>query len=97
LDGTRHRFLVGFMRNLIDERALSEMAALVLDADAKAASVALKDVPAGMFSLLYLVQNPHILADVKSGKELFDIISQHELEFSLIKNPRESISHEPRS
>lgn len=90
---SRQRFIIGFAKSIIEAQALKTVADLIVDPDAKKASVSLKDVEPAMFTMLYLVQNPYLLADVKTGTELFAIISQLELEFALIKHPRESVQH----
>ena len=93
---TRQRFILDFVKTVIEAQALKTVADLLVDSEARKASVALKDVEPSMFAMLYLVRNPHLLADAKTGTELFAVISQLELEFALIKNPRETIQHEPR-
>lgn len=91
---SRQRFMVGFAKQMVDTAAVNTFADLMLNPEALKASVALNDVQPGMFAILYLVQNPQYLNDVKAGKDLFAIISQLELEFALVKKPREGIKHE---
>lgn len=90
---SRQRLLLGVAKGLVELKATSVMTELVQDEDAKKAFASLKDAPVGMFSILYLVQHPHLLAEIKSAKELFDLISETELTVALLKNPREEQSY----
>lgn len=90
---TRQRFLIELAKNLVETHAQKVMAELLVDDDAKRAFATLKDAPIGMFSILYIVQHPHLLSEVKTARELFDLISQTELTVALLKNPREEQSY----
>jgi hypothetical protein len=69
------------------------MAELLTSSDAKAASVSLNDVPAAYFAVLYLVQNPHLLTEIHTGKDLFQLLANMELEFVKVQKPREEIKN----
>lgn len=90
---SRQRFLVELAKNLVETHAQKVMSELMSDNDAKTAFATLKDAPVGVFALLYIVQHPHLLSEVRSAKELFDLISQTELTVALLKNPREEQSY----
>lgn len=90
---SRQRLLLALARVLVENHATKIMTELVQDDDAKRAFASLKDAPVGMFSILYLVQHSHLLAEIKSAKELFDLISETELTVALLKNPREEQSY----
>lgn len=90
---SRQRLLLALAKVLVEKHATKIMTELVQDRDAQTAFASLKDAPVGMFSILYLVQNPHLLAEIKSTKALFDLISETELKVALLKNPREEQSY----
>lgn len=87
------RQFIPYLKSWVERRAQHTMAELLIDESAKSASVALNDVSAGLFGVLYLVQNPYLLKEVATGQELFLLLSQMELEFVKIQKPKDSISH----
>lgn len=90
---SRQRLLLALAKVMVEKHATKTMTELVLDTDAQKAFMSLKDAPVGMFAVLYLVQNAHLLTEIKSAKELFDLISETELKVALLKNPREEQSY----
>lgn len=90
---SRQRFLIEISKNVIENHAAQIMAELLRDDDAKKAFMSLKDAPVGMFAVLYIIQNPHLMGNGKTGKEIFNLISETELTVALLKNPREEQSY----
>jgi hypothetical protein len=83
------------LRSWVEKRAILTMAELVLSMDAKSASVSLNDVSAGLFGVLYLVQNSHELIEIKTGQELFMLLAQMELEFVKMQKVKQPIEYKP--
>ncbi len=81
------RWLVERAKGWIERRAWLEIRGLMLDPMAQVASVTLNDVDAAFFAVLYICQYPQTLGNCSSGKELFDVLSQMELEFARLKRP----------
>lgn len=88
--------IIPVLRAWVEKKALSIMADLLVDESAKSASVSLNDVSSELFAALYIVQNPQLIAEIKTGQELFILLAQMTLEFVKIQKPRDTVSHEPR-
>lgn len=86
---SRKRLLTEVATSLVELKAVEIMTELLNNEDAQKAFMSLKEAQPGMFAILYLVQNPARLAEVKTGKDLFAVLSQTELDVALLKNPRE--------
>lgn len=82
------RKAIPFLRRWVEKRAVTTMNELLNDQDARAASVSLNDVSGDFFSVLYCVQNPQEVVDLKTGQELFILLANMALEFEKIKKPR---------
>lgn len=76
------------LKNWIQDRAIKTMDSLMTDADARMASVSLNDVSGDFFAILYIVQNPQLITEVKTGHELFQLLAQMALEFEKIRKPK---------
>jgi len=87
------RFFLPCLKSWTAEKGWMNMCELMRDPAARTASVTLNDVSSGFFAILYLVANPHELGSMSTGKELFLLIAQMELDFEKIRKPRESIQH----
>lgn len=72
----------------IEKRAVATMNELLNDPSAKQASVSLNDVPGDFFAVLYTVQNPQLVIEIKTGHDLFQILAQMALEFEKIRKPK---------
>jgi hypothetical protein len=84
------------LKKWVADKGWANMCELLRDPAAQTASVTLNDVPSGFFAVLYLIANPHELGSMSTGKELFLLLAQMELDFEKIKKPRESIQNGPR-
>lgn len=73
----------------IENRARKEFIDLKVGIDS--ASVGLNDCQTSLFTVLYLASQKSLT--FSSGKELFDLIAQTELEFERIKKPRSDTSY----
>lgn len=71
----------------IETRAVKTMNELLNDTDAKFASVSLNDVSGDFFAVLYIVQNPQLVVEIKTGQELFQMLAQMALEFERVRKP----------
>ena len=71
----------------VESRAVATMNELLNDTNAKTASVSLNDVSGDFFAVLYLVQNPLLVVETKTGHELFQLLSQMALEFEKVRKP----------
>lgn len=87
------RFIIPTLKTWVAQRGWNTLQEMLVDPAAKAASVALNDVPGDMFAVLYLVNNPHELGQMTNGAELFLLLAQMALEFEKIRKPRETIQH----
>ncbi len=87
------RFIIPRAQAWIEKKVMAELAELMADPSAKTASVSLNDVAGDFFAVLYIVNNPHEIGDVKEGKELFLLLAHMALEFEKIRKPRESVQH----
>ena len=76
-----------YLKRWIDNRAISTMNELLNDTDAKSASVSLNDVSGDFFAVLYIVQNPQLVVEIKTGQELFQMLAQMALEFEKVRKP----------
>jgi hypothetical protein len=85
------RFFLPRLKAWVSEKGWTNMCELLRDPTAKTASVALNDVPGDFFAVLFLVNNPHELGQMTTGKELFMLLAQMALEFEKVRKPRESI------
>jgi hypothetical protein len=85
------------LRAWVEKKAVSTLAELILSPDAKSASVSLNDVSAGLFGVLYLVQNPHELIEIKTGQELFMLLAQIELEFVKMQKQKSPVEYKPNA
>ena len=72
----------------VETRAVKTMNELLNDTDAKSASVSLNDVSGDFFAVLYLVQNPLLVIETKTGHQLFQLLAQMALEFEKVRKPR---------
>ena len=72
----------------VEIRAVKTMNELLNDTDAKSASVSLNDVSGDFFAVLYLVQNPLLVTETKTGHQLFQLLAQMALEFEKVRKPR---------
>lgn len=83
----------------IEKRAVATMNELLNDPSAKQASVSLNDVSGDFFAVLYVVQNPQLVIEMKTGAELFQLLAQMALEFEKVRKPRTEAgySNEPHT
>jgi hypothetical protein len=82
------KFWLSHLKAWIDKRAVATMNELLNDAAAKQASVSLNDVSGDFFAVLYIVQNPQLVVEIKTGQELFQLLAQMALEFEKIRKPK---------
>lgn len=82
------RLTLPYLKRWVENKAVSTMNELLNDVDAKAASVSLNDVSGDFFAVLYIVQNPELVIETKTGAELFQLLAQMALEFEKIRKPR---------
>jgi hypothetical protein len=87
------KFLLPRLKAWVSNKAWSNMCELLREPVHVGASVTLNDVSGDFFAVLYLIQNPHELGTMTTGKELFLLLAQMALEFEKIKKPRESIKN----
>lgn len=87
------RFLIPRLKAWVSNRAWKNMQELMVDPAARTASVSLNDVPGDMFAVLYIVNNPHEIGELRTGHELFQVLAYMALEFEKIRKPRETIQH----
>ncbi len=90
------KFWLPDLKKWVARRALKTMNALLSDPDAKTASVSLNDVSGDFFAVLYIVQNPKLVVEVKDGHELFQVLAQMSLEFEKIRKPKVDTGYEPQ-
>ena len=81
------RFWLPRLKQWVENKAVSTMNELLNDPDAKSASVSLNDVSGDFFAVLYIVQNPHLVTEIKTGHELFQLLAQMALEFEKVRKP----------
>ena len=72
----------------VETRAVATMNELLNDPAAKQASVSLNDVSGDFFAVLYVVQNPQLVIEMKTGMDLFQLLAQMALEFEKVRKPR---------
>lgn len=82
------RFWLPRLKQWVENRAVATMNELLNDTDAKSASVSLNDVSGDFFAVLYIVQNPQLVVELKTGHELFQLLAQMALEFEKIRKPK---------
>ena len=82
------RMVIPYVKRWIESKAVNTMNELLNDSDAKMASVSLNDVSGDFFAVLYIVQNPELVVETKTGQELFLLLAQMALEFEKIRKPR---------
>lgn len=87
------RFILPRLKAWVADQAWTNMQELMADAGAQAASVSLNDVPGDFFAVLYIVNRPHEIGELRTGRELFQLLAQMALEFEKIRKPRENIQH----
>lgn len=75
------------LKEWVGERAIKTMNELLNDTDAKSASVSLNDVSGDFFAVLYIVQNPQLVSETKTGQDLFQLLAQMALEFEKVRKP----------
>lgn len=87
------RLAIGAAEKWIELRARKEFIELkqALDTMEDKGSIKLKGCRTAVFTVLYLASNKELT--FSSGKELFKMISDTELEFEKIKNPREETAY----
>lgn len=85
------RYFLPRLNVWVEDQAMKQMASLAESPDAKDASVSLNDVSSEIFTVLYLVQHPELIIDCSTGKELFIVMAQMNLEFIKIQKPKASI------
>lgn len=93
--GVIERMAIPHLQSWVERKAMSTINELLRDEDAKLASVSLNDVSAGIFTCLYLVQNQHLLTEVKTGKDLFMLMAEMELEFVKVQRPKATTEYKP--
>lgn len=76
------------LKSWVADRAVKTMNELLNDKEAQLASVSLNDVSGDFFAVLYIVQNPQLIIEIKTGAELFQILAQMALEFEKIRKPK---------
>jgi hypothetical protein len=76
------------LKSWVETRAVATMNELLNDPAAKQASVSLNDVSGDFFAVLYVVQNPQLVIEMKTGQELFQLLAQMALEFEKIRKPK---------
>ena len=76
------------LKSWVEDRAVKTMNELLNDNEAKLASVSLNDVSGDFFAVLYVVQNPQLVIEIKTGHELFQLLAQMALEFEKVRKPR---------
>lgn len=76
------------LKSWVETRAVATMNELLNDPEARQASVSLNDVSGDFFAVLYVVQNPQLVIEVKTGHELFQLLAQMALEFEKVRKPR---------
>lgn len=76
------------LKTWVEERAIATMSELLVSEDAKSASVSLNDVSSEMFCVLYIVQNPQLITEIRTGKDLFMLMANMNLEFVKIQRPK---------
>lgn len=81
------RFWLPLLKKWVEIRAVKTMNELLNDTNAKTASVSLNDVSGDFFAVLYLVQNPLLVSETKTGQELFQMLAQMALEFEKVRKP----------
>lgn len=81
------KLAIPYIKRWIESKAVNTMNELLNDYDAKSASVSLNDVSGDFFAVLYLVQNPQLINETKTGKDLFQLLSQMALEFERVRKP----------
>lgn len=75
------------LKQWVENKAVNTMNELLNDTDAKSASVSLNDVSGDFFAVLYIVQNPQLVIEMKTGHELFQLLAQMALEFEKVRKP----------
>lgn len=75
------------LKSWVEDRAVKTMNELLNDEGAKVASVTLNDVSGDFFAVLYIVQNPALVVEIKTGHELFQLLAQMALEFEKVRKP----------
>lgn len=81
------------LKQWVEARATKTMNELLNDPEAKQASVSLNDVSGDFFAVLYVVQNPQLVTEVKTGQELFQLLAQMALEFEKVRKPHLSAEY----
>lgn len=81
------RLVIPYLRRWVESKAINTMNELLNDQSAKSASVSLNDVSGDFFAVLYVIQNPELVAQLKTGAELFQQLAQMALEFEKIRKP----------
>ncbi len=76
------------LKKWVARRALRIIRELLKDNKAKTTSVSLNDVAGDFFSILYVVQNPHLIINITNGHDLFQLLAQMSLEFEKVKKPK---------
>lgn len=84
------------LKKWVAKRAIKTMGSLLSNSDAKAASVSLNDVSGDFFAVLYIVQNPHVVVNITTGHDLFQLLAQMSLEFEKVRKPKAEAGYEPR-
>lgn len=82
------KVVIPHLKRWVEKKAVNTMNELLNDDAAKTASVSLNDVSGDFFAVLYIVQNPELVVEIKTGHELFQCLAQMALEFEKIRKPR---------
>lgn len=81
------KLVIPYIKKWVESKAVNTMNELLNDVDAKAASVSLNDVSGDFFAVLYIVNNPELIVECKTGQELFLLLAQMALEFEKVRKP----------
>jgi len=84
------------LKKWVAKRAMATMRNLLKDSNAKTASVSLNDVPGDFFAVLYIARNPHLIVNIYTGQDLFQLLAQMALEFEKVRRPKTEAGYEQR-
>jgi len=84
------------LKKWVAKRAMATMRSLLKDSNAKTASVSLNDVSGDFFAVLYIVRNSHLIVNIHTGQDLFQLLAQMALEFEKIRKPKMEAGYEQR-
>ena len=90
------KLAIPYLKGWVEQKAVNTMNELLNDDAAKTASVSLNDVSGDFFAVLYIVNNPELVVDCKTGHELFQLLAQMALEFEKIRKPKADTGYVPQ-